>query len=108
MQAWREARVRWHDAQVHDRLLVLAGQHGRYAWLAARYREIARRDDPLARERLALVQRSVELTLAVAMMKDRDAGDEPTPHAATRRLLVVMLVVLALGMLLTKLLAGSA
>jgi hypothetical protein len=105
LEAWRDVRRAWHDLARHDHVLRLAGKHAAYAWLATRYREAARRDDPIAKERLALVQRTTELTLVVATM--RGERDTEVPYQATRRLLLMLLGVLALGGVLLKILAGA-
>jgi hypothetical protein len=105
LEAWRDVRRAWDDVPRHDRVLRLAGQHAAYAWLATRYREAARRDDAIARERLALVQRTAELTFVVATMHGDD--DTVRPYQATRRLLFMLLGVLALGAVLVKILAGA-
>jgi hypothetical protein len=105
LDAWREARAAWSDPARHDRVLRVAGQHDAYAWLATRYREAGRREDVIARERLALVQRAAELTLLVATM--RGGTDTAQPYQATRRLLFMLLGVLALGCVLVKILAGA-
>jgi hypothetical protein len=105
LEAWRDVRRAWNDVPRHDHVLRVAGQHAAYAWLATRYREAARHNDPIARERLALVQRAAELTLAVAAVRaDRDTE---MPYRATRRLLFMLVGVLALGGVLLKILAGA-
>lgn len=92
--AWSHAQCRWNDRAVHDHLLERARHHQAYPWLAARYRERARQGDQIACERLALVQRTVELTLLVPT---RDASDEARPYRGASRLLLVLLVLFVLG-----------
>ena len=98
--AWRAARRNWKERSNHEHLLRVAGQQNEYAWLASRYREVARRGDAIAADRLELVQRAAALTMA-ASVKNVDA-DGPAPYQATRRLLITMLAVLALGLVLTR------
>ena len=105
LDAWRATRQGWSTRDYHERVLRLAGQHSQYAWLACRYRELARRGDDIAHKRLELVQRAAELTLFVSLRK-REAA-EPAPYQATRRMLVAMLLVLVIGAILTRVAVGA-
>lgn len=119
--AWRSARQAWTDKATHDRALLIAGRHASYAWLAARYREMGQArlrievsadgtatatvDAQIARQRLALVQRTAEMTL---LMAPRRAEDSPRPFRATIRMFAAMLAVLALGYALNVIAVGAA
>src|SRR5262245_18593667 len=58
--AWRRALVVWDDPMCHDAVRGLAAKHEQFAWLAARYGEVANRlpDDSVAPARLARLQRA--------------------------------------------------
>lgn len=105
VEAWRETRRAWREPAAHDRMLYLASQHGHLPWLATRYREIARRDDAIATERLARVQRAAELTLLVSSTHPED--DAPRFYRSTRLLLGLMLLALAFGCVLMRVAAGA-
>lgn len=102
VNAWHDTRRNWCEPARHEQLIRIAGQHDDYVWLARRYREVARRGDEIASARLVLVQRAAELTLAASLHKV--ATNEPAPYTATRRLLIAMLGILALGLVLTRML----
>lgn len=66
--AWERTLHSWTDAALHDTVLGLAAKHEQFAWLAARYREIAivRPHDPVPAARLARLQRAALATLRFA------------------------------------------
>lgn len=105
VEAWRETRRTWREPAAHDRMLYLATQHGQLPWLATRYREIARRDDAIATDRLVLVKRAAELTLLVSGARRED--DAPRFYRSTRLLLGLMLLALAFGCVLMRVAAGA-
>jgi len=104
LESWRDVRRSWHDLARHEHVMRVAGRHNAYAWLASRYREIARRGDELASQRLALVGRAAELTFAAGVKRNEEEGRRP--YAATRNLMLALMVSLALAMVLTKVAAG--
>ncbi len=105
LEAWRETRRAWREPAAHDRMLYLASQQAQLPWLATRYREIARREDAIATQRLARVQRAAELTLLVSGTRAADA--EPRPYRSARLLLGLMLLALAFGCVLMRVAAGA-
>lgn len=105
VDAWRETRRAWREPAAHDRMLYLASQQGQLPWLATRYREIARRDDAIATDRLALVKRAAELTLFVSGGRRED--DAPKLYRSTRLLLGLLLLALVFGCVLMRVAAGA-
>jgi hypothetical protein len=105
VEAWRETRRAWREPAAHDRMLYLASQHGNLPWLATRYREIARRHDAIATERLVRVKRAAELTLLVSSARQED--EAPKFYRSTRLLLGLMLLALAFGCVLMRVAAGA-
>jgi len=86
--AWRHTLEAWHDGPRHDTALGLAAKHEQFAWLAARYREIAKRtpDDPIPQARLARLQRAMLVTFRF------DAKQTATPTKMPYRGVALLLV----------------
>ncbi len=97
--AWQAAVTAWHDPGRHDEILRLVGYHDAWAWAARRYR-MRLRDNPtdlVAPRALARLERG----LSVGMMHVPDPA-VGRPYRATMRLLILMLITLAVGMIYTK------
>jgi hypothetical protein len=90
--AWQHTLAAWDDAALHDKLLALAGDHDRYAWLAARYRERAKAnaEDAIAKARLERIQKA---TLARLMATATPKPDHaPQAYRATMAMLGVLII----------------
>ena len=94
--AWQRVREHWGVPRYHDELLQLTAQLERYAWVAAKYREVGRmrNADPVADAELARLRRAAEVTLAVSA----SVRPERAPRsygALSAMLLLVMLLAIA-------------
>jgi hypothetical protein len=88
-------RAEWSDARAHDDLLQLAHTLDAYPWLAAKYRARTPGDDALAQERLARIQKAMEVTLlASATPKPDKAGMKYRGLIAILALVVLAAVLL--------------
>lgn len=96
--AWERTLHGWTDASLHDTALGLAAKHEQFAWLAARYREIARvrPQDPVPPARLARLQRAALATLCFAP----PPGVEPERKAyrGAAVLLIVSVLAMVIGL----------
>jgi hypothetical protein len=52
LEAWLDVRRSWNDPSRHEHALHIARRDGGASWLASRNREIARRGDQVASERI--------------------------------------------------------
>jgi hypothetical protein len=79
-------------------VLGLAAKHEQFAWLAARYREIARErpGDPVPPARLARLQRAVLATMCLAQRQDTEPQRRPYRGAAI--LLVASVIATVVGL----------
>jgi uncharacterized Zn finger protein (UPF0148 family) len=91
--AWTRATAAWSDAARHDELLRLVATHDAYAWAAGRYR--TRGGDVIARRQLDRLRRAAEATLLASATARPDAAARP--YRATRRVLAVLIVMIAAG-----------
>lgn len=95
--AWERTLHSWADSSLHDTVLGLAAKHEQFAWLAARYREIARRDprDPIPPARLARLQRAA---LATLCFTPPPAAPERKPYRGAAILLIAAVVAAVVGL----------
>jgi hypothetical protein len=98
VSAWERTLHGWQDRSLHDTVLGLAAKHEQFAWLAARYREVARRrpQDPVPAQRLARLQRAALATLCFAPPPGVTPERKPYRGAAIMLIAFVVLAVVGL------------
>ncbi len=79
-------------------VLGLAAKHEQFAWLAARYREIARErpSDPVPPARLARLQRAVLATLCLAQRQE--AQPQRRPYRGAAIVLIASVIATVVGL----------
>lgn len=96
--AWQDAQTHWDELEAHDRLLALARQHDAYIWLATRYRKLADRGDAMAKQRLQVVQRVVELSIMCRLAPPQ----EVTSYRSLTRMMMMLALLFAIGFVFVK------
>ena len=96
--AWERTLHGWQDRALHDTVLGLAAKHEQFAWLAARYRDVARRrpDDPIPAQRLARLQRAALATLCFA--PPPGVTPERKPYRGAAVMLIACVVAAVVGL----------
>ena len=94
--AWNDAVARWTEPSAHDRVVAIAAELASYAWIAARYRELARTGDAIAAAQLARVSRAAEVALTIAALARRTGVPEKTPYRGLQ-MMIAVLVLTVLG-----------
>ena len=102
--AWTRATAAWTTAARHDELLQLVATNDAYAWAAGRYR--TRGSDDIARRQLDRLRRAAEATLLASATVRPEATARP--YRATRRVLAVLIAMIAMGTLYAMVLRGHA
>lgn len=94
--AWDHAVAHWHEPAAHDRVVAIAAELESFAWIATRYRELARTGDAIAQAQLARVSRATEVALTIGAVARRAAAPEKAPYRGLV-LMVAVLVLIVLG-----------
>ncbi len=92
--AWEHAVASWNDPAAHDRVVAIAAELESFAWIAMRYRELAKTGDGIAQAQLARISRAAEVTMTIGAVARR-VGE---PEKARYRGLQMMIAVLVLTM----------
>jgi hypothetical protein len=105
LDSWQGTLSQWSNKLVHDTLLGRAVKHDQLAWLATRYREAARCNpyDPIARDRLKVVQRAATMLAFAAGSATRE---EPRKSRGGPALLAAVVISTCLGLWLTDFVRG--
>lgn len=96
--AWAQVLHGWENSALHDTALGLAAKHEQFAWLAARYREIARArpEDPVPAARLARLQKAA--VVAFRIDARTPTTRERTPYRGVGIILIAAVVAAVIGL----------
>lgn len=94
--AWEHAVARWTDPASHDRVVAVAAELASFAWIATRYRELARVGDEIATAQLARISRAVEVSLTIGAVARHAGAPEKTPYRGLQ-MMIAVLVMTVLG-----------
>jgi hypothetical protein len=97
-EAWERTLQGWEIAALHDTVLGLAAKHEQFAWLAARYREIARSrpEDPVPPARLARLQKAAVVAFRIDTRSP--ATRERTPYRGAGIILIAAVIAAVVGL----------
>lgn len=94
--AWNDARARWNDPAVHDRVVAVAAELDSFAWIATRYRELARAGDAIATAQLARISRAAEVAMTIGAVARRAEAPSKVPYRGLQ-MMIAVLVMTVLG-----------
>jgi hypothetical protein len=91
-ETWQDALARWSDPASHDRVVAVAAELESFAWVATRYRELARTGDAIAAAQLARISRAAEVAMTIGAVARRTGTPEKTPYRGLKMMIAVLVM----------------